>query len=254
VRWWKERTEQVQAAVTELIALSPDVLVGLSNLAVNMLKFRAGSVPIVFVGVGDPVGAGFVASLARPGGKITGFASFEPSMGGKWLEVLKETVPHLANALVLLHPETPVHQGFWHSIEEAAIPLGVRVASAGVHNAAEIEQAISSVKGARDIGLIVLPHAVTNTDLIVDLEVRYQIPAVHANRAAGALVSYSIDWPETFKRTAEYVDRILRGTEPSELPVQAPAKFELVINLKTAKTLGLDVPLQLQQRADEVIE
>jgi putative tryptophan/tyrosine transport system substrate-binding protein len=178
-------------------------------------------------------------------------------MGSKWLEILKEAVPNLANAVVLLHPETPSHQGFWHSIQQTAGSVGVKAANAGVHNTAEIEEAISSVRGTKDVGLIVLPHAVTNNDLIIKLELKYRIPAVHANvgdREAGALVSYSIDWPEKFRRTAEYVDRILRGTEPGDLPVQQPTGFSLLINLKTAKALGVTIPPSMLARADEVIQ
>ena len=259
VQWWNDQPEQMRVWAAELIARSPDVAVAFTNLALEVLKPIAGNVPIVFVGVGDPVGSGFVASLARPGGNITGFASHEPSMGGKWLEVLKETAPHITRVLAIMHPETPSHQAMWRSIEEAAPRLGIEVAAGGVHNAAEIERVIASFAQKPNGGLIVLPHALTvfNASVIIALAQRYRMPNVHALAevvAAGGLVSYSINWDDQFRRVAEYVDRILKGTKPSDLPVQNPTKFKLIVNLKTAKALGLDVPPMLLARADEVIE
>jgi putative tryptophan/tyrosine transport system substrate-binding protein len=258
-RWWADGPEQMRPAVAELLAFSPDVIMVWSNLALAVLKPMAGKVPIVFAGVGDPVGSGFVTSLARPGGNITGFASYDGPMGGKWLEVLKETAPHLTRVMTILHPETPVHQAFWHSIKDAAPRLGVEVTPGGVHDAAEIESAISSFAMKENGGIIVLPHAIAraNENLIFALELRHRLPTVYPSEGsvtAGGLVSYGVDFQDNFRKTAEYVDRILRGEKPSDLPVQQPTKFKLAINLKTAKALGLAIPESFLLRADEVIE
>jgi putative ABC transport system substrate-binding protein len=242
-----------------LIARSPDVAVTYTNLATALLKPIAGSVPVVFVGVGDPVGSGFVASLAHPGGNITGFASHEPSMGGKWLEVLKETAPQITRVLAIVHPETPASQAQWQSVEAAASRLAIEAMAGNVHNAAKIEQVIISFAEKPNGGLVVLPHALTifNASAIIALAHRYRMPDVHALAeavAAGGLVSYGIDWKVQFRRAAEYVDRILKGTRPADLPVEQPTKFELVINLKSAKTIGLEIPPAMLARADEVME
>jgi putative ABC transport system substrate-binding protein len=259
VQWWNDQPEQMRAWAAELIARSPDVAVTYTNLALAVLKPIAGSVPIVFVGVGDPVGGGFVSSLARPGGNITGFASHEPSMGGKWLEVLKETAPHITRALAIMHPETLAHQAMWQSIEEAAPRLAIEAKTGHVHNAAEIERVVTSFAQKPDGGLIVLPHVLTvfNASLIIALAHRYRMPDVHALAevvAVGGLVSYGINWNDQFRHAAEYVDRILKGTKPADLPVEQPTKFELVINLKTAKAIGFEIPPTLLTRADQVIE
>jgi putative ABC transport system substrate-binding protein len=259
VQWWNDQPDQMRAWAAELLARSPDVAVTYTNLALAVLKPIAGSLPIVFVGVGDPVGSGFVASLARPGSNITGFASYEPSMGGKWLEVLKETAPHITRILAIMHPETPAHQAMWQSIEAAAPRLAIEATAGGVHDAAEIERVVSSFAQKPNGGLVVLPHALTvfNALSIVALARRYRVPDVHALpeiAAVGGLVCYGLDWNDQFRRAAEYVDRILKGTKPAELPVEQPTKYELVINLKTAKTLGLEVPPTLLARADELIE
>jgi ABC-type uncharacterized transport system substrate-binding protein len=259
VQWWNDRPEQMRVWAAELIARSPDVAVTFTNLALAVLKPIAGSVPIVFVGVGDPVGGGFIASLARPGGNITGFASHEPSLAGKWLEVLKETAPHITRVLAIMHPETVSRQAMWQSIQEAAPRLAVEASAGNVHNAAEIERVIASFAQKPGGGLVVLPHALTvlHASAIIALALRYRLPNVHAVAEAvtiGGLLSYGLNWQDQFRRAAEYVDRILRGTKPAELPVEQPTKFQLVINLKTAKALGLTVPPMLLARADEVIE
>jgi len=235
------------------------VIMVFSNLALEVLKPMAGRVPVVFVGVGDPVGDGFIASLPRPGGNITGFAGNDGPMGGKWLEVLKETAPHLTRVLTILHPETPVHQAFWHSVKDAAPRLGVEVTPGGVRDAAEIERVVSSFAVMENGGIVVLPHAVTwaNENLFIALGLRHRLPAVYATEGsvtAGGLVSYGQDFGDNFRKTAEYVDRILRGEKPSDLPVQQPTKFKLTFNLKTAKAIGLEIPPTLLARADEVIE
>ena len=260
VRWWKSGPEQMRPVISDLLASSPDVIVAYTNLAVAMLKPMAANVPIVFVAVGDPIGSGFISSLAHPGGNITGFSSHEGPMGGKWLELLKETAPQLTRVMTIFHPETPVHQAMWHSAEDAAPRFGVEATPAGVHDAAEIERAISAFAAKDGGGLIVLPHALTivNRDLIVALELRHRLPAVYGGPSlfvkAGGLVSYGIDLEDSFRRSAEYVDRILRGEKPADLPVQQPVKYTLAFNLKTAKAIGLEVPSTLLVRADEVIE
>jgi len=259
VQWWNDDLEQMRAWAAELVARSPDVAVTYTNLALAVLKPIARDVPIVFVGVGDPVGNGFVASLARPGGNITGFASHESSMGSKWLEVLKETAPHITRVLAIIHPETISHQAMWQSIEEAAPRLAIEATAGSVHNAAEIEHVIASFAQKPDGGLVALPHALTlfNASVIVGLAQRYRMPDIHAFAevaAVGGLVSYGLNWDDQFRRAAEYVDRILKGAKPAELPVEQPTKFELVINLKTAKAIGVDIPPTILTRADRVIE
>jgi ABC-type uncharacterized transport system substrate-binding protein len=235
------------------------VIMVFSNLALALLKPIAGNVPIVFVGVGDPVGDGFVASLARPGGNITGFAGTDGPIGSKWVETLKESSPHLTHVMMILHPETPIHQAFWRSAEAAAPRFGVEVTPGGVHDAAGIERAISSFAMQANRGVIVAPHAITwaNEELIVALTLRHRLPTHFATAAsvmAGGLVSYGHDFEDSFRKTAEYVDRILRGEKPDDLPVQMPTKFRLVFNMRTAKALGLEIPPSLLARADEVIE
>jgi putative ABC transport system substrate-binding protein len=259
VRWWTAGPDQMRTTIAELLATSPDVVMVFSNLALALLKPLAGSVPVVFVGVGDPIGEGFVASLAHPGGNITGFAGFDGPIGSKWLELLKETAPHLTRVMAIVHPETPIHQAFRRSIEDAAPRLGVEAIYGGVRSAAEIENAISSFATKEGGGIIVAPHAITwaNGDLIVAQASRYRLPSIYATAesvTAGGLVSYGFDYEDSFRKTAEYVDRILRGEKPSDLPVQHPTKFKLSFNLKTAKAIGLSVPPTLLNRADDVIE
>jgi putative ABC transport system substrate-binding protein len=259
VRWWSGGEAEMRPVVAELLAFSPDVIMVFSNLALALLKPMAENVPVVFVGVGDPVGDGFVASLAHPGGNTTGFAGTDGPIGGKWLEMLKETAPHLTRVMMIFHPETPIHQAFWRSLQEAAPRFGVEVTAGGVHDAAEIERAVSSFATSENRGLIVAPHAITwaNEELIIALTLRHRLPAHYATAAsvmAGGLVCYGHDFDDSFRKTAEYVDRILRGEKPGDLPVQMPTKFRLVFNLKTAKAIGLTIPPSLLARADEVIE
>jgi putative tryptophan/tyrosine transport system substrate-binding protein len=258
-RWWTGTLNEMRPVVAELLAFSPDVIMAFSNPAVALLKPTAGEVPIVFVGVGDPIGDGFVPSLAHPGGNITGFAGTDGPIGGKWLEVLKETAPHLTRVMMLMHPETPIHQAFWRSFEAAAPRFGVAVTQGGVHDASEIERAISSFATRENAGIIVNPHALTwaNEDLIIALTLQHRVPSHFATAAsvkAGGLVCYGHEFEDAMRKTAEYVDRILHGEKPGDLPVQMPTKFRLVVNLKTAKALGLTVPPTLLARADEVIE
>jgi putative tryptophan/tyrosine transport system substrate-binding protein len=259
VRWWMGGPEQMRTPIASLLAFAPDVIMVSSNFAVSLLKPMAQNVPIVFAHLGDPVGSGFVANLAHPGGNITGFSGYDGTMGGKWLEVLKETVPRLDSVMTIFQPETPVHQGLWRSIKEAAPQLGVEAVPGGVHNAAEIESRILSFATTRNGGIIVLPHAITNANesLITALALRHRLPTLYSTAGAvraGGLVSYSYDLVEAFRNAAGYVDRILRGANPGDLPVQQPTKFELVVSLKTAKAIGVDISPSLLARADEVIE
>ena len=259
VRWANSDPELIRSYGTELAGHSPDVFLVLSNPALAALRPLAGNTPIVFVHVADPVGSGFVASLARPGGNITGFSNFEPLMGSKWLEALKQVAPDVARAAVLFHPETPANVGILREAEAAAPKFGISVVAAGAHNADEVERAITSVAAQPSGGLIVCPHTVTevNLRLILELAGKYRLPAVYPFRhhaEAGGLLSYGVDSLDLVPRAADYVDRILRGAKPADLPVQAPTKFELVINLKTANALALTIPPSLLARADEMIE
>jgi putative ABC transport system substrate-binding protein len=259
VRWWAGGLDDMRPVAAELLAFSPDAVMVFSNLALALLKPMARNVPVVFVGVGDPVGDGFVASLAHPGGNITGFAGTDGPIGGKWLEVLKETAPHLTRVMMIYHPETAIHQGFWRSFAEAAPRFGVQVTAGGVHDAGEIEEVMTSFAGNNDRGIVVAPHAVTwaNEELIIRQANRHRLPAHYATAAsviAGGLVCYGHDFEDSFRKTAEYVDRVLRGEKPENLPVQMPTKFKLVLNLKTAKAIGLTIPASFLARADEIIE
>jgi putative ABC transport system substrate-binding protein len=252
-------SDEMLALAKEIVALEPEVILVQSNPGVAALRRVTSTIPIVFVSVADPVESGFVESLARPGGNITGFSNFEASMGGKWLEALKQIAPRVTRVVAVLQIETAANAGFLRAAQSAAASLGVNLTAASVHNATEIETALTALSTESNCGLIVMPHPVTVThrEVILKLATRYRLPAVYPFRyyaAAGGLMSYGIDLVDLYRRAATYVDRILRGAKPRELPVQAPSKFEMVINLKTAKALGLDVPVRLQQLADEVIE
>ncbi len=252
-------SEEMLALAKEMVALEPEVILVQSNPGVAAIRQVTSTIPIVFVSVADPVESGFVESLARPGGNITGFSNFEASMGGKWLEALKQIAPRVTRVVAVLQIETAANAGFLRAAQSAAASLGVNLTAASVHNATEIETALTALSTESNCGLIVMPHPVTVThrEVILKLAAEYRLPAVYPFRyyaAAGGLMSYGTDLVDLYRRAATNVDRILRGVKPRELPVQAPSKFEMVINLKTAKTLGLDVPLHLQQLADEVIE
>jgi putative ABC transport system substrate-binding protein len=252
--------ERMRVYAAELVDLAPDVVLVHSNPFLAALRQANRTIPTVFAQVADPVGSGFVESLARPGGNVTGFSNYESEIGGKWLDVLKEVAPRVTRAAVLLHPETTANVAYLRAAEAAARSLGVTVTAAGVYDAAEIERAVTAFAAEPNGGLIVLPHPITglNRDLIAALAARHRLPAVWPFRffiaANGGLLSYGIDVADLFRRATVYVDRILRGTRPGELPVQLPTKFELVINLKTAKALGLEIPATVLARADEVIE
>jgi putative ABC transport system substrate-binding protein len=240
VRWWSGTPEQMRGVIADMLMSSPSVFVVWTNLALATVQPMVVNVPVVFVGVGDPVGSGFVASLAHPGANVTGFSSYDEPMGGKWLEVIKETAPQLTRVMALLHPETPTHQEFWRAIEAAAPRLAVEVTPGRVHDASEIERNISVFAANENAGVVILPHAVTNAnrDLIIALTLRHRMPAINGDPSsviAGALVFYGIDWKDSFQHTAEYVDRILRGENPADLPVQQPTRFKLAFNLRTAR-------------------
>ena len=249
--------ERMRVSAKEAVASGPDVILAVTNPALQAIRNATRSQPIVFLQVSDPVGGGFVESLAHPGGDITGFTNFEPEMGGKWLQTLKEIAPAVEHVAVVLHPETSAHAGFLRTAEAASVALGIKVTSLGVHNANEIESAITQFAIAPKGGLIVAPHPVTRGKLTIDLAAQHRLPAIYPfafHAREGGLVAYGIDQVDQWRSAATYVDRILRGTKPADLPVQQPTKYELVINLKTAKALGLQVPPMLLGRADEVIE
>jgi putative ABC transport system substrate-binding protein len=258
-RFTGQDAERIRVGAEELIALAPDIIVVWANPAAAILRRATQTIPIVFTTVSDPVGGGFVANLAHPGGNITGFQNFETAIGGKWLEVLKEIAPKVRRVAFVYSPEISAHVAFMHAAEAASSSLGMKVTAAGVRNAADIESALTAFAKEPNGGLIVAPSPLiaTGQDLIIALAVRLHLPAIYPFRyfcTNGGLVSYGFDPVEQQRGAALYVDRILKGEKPGDLPVQAPTKYNLVINLKTAKELGLVVSLQLQQRADEVIE
>jgi putative ABC transport system substrate-binding protein len=252
--------DELRRHAAELAGLVPDVLVGATGTATAAPLLQATrTVPIVFVTVIDPVGAGFVASLARPGGNATGFTMFEYGMSGKWLELLKEIAPRLTHVAVLRDPAIASGIGQFSAVQAVAPSLGVEVTPIDVRDDGEIERAITAFARGVNGGLIVTASgsALSHRHLIATLAARHRLHAIYAGRhyaAAGGLISYGPDLIDQFRRAAGYVDRILRGEKPADLPVQAPTKYELVINLKAAKAIGLDVPPSLLSRADEVIE
>jgi putative ABC transport system substrate-binding protein len=243
----------------ELVGAAPDVILAVGASSVSALQEATRSLPIVFVNVIDPIGAGFVESLSRPGGNLTGFTIYDYGISSKWLELLKEVTPALMRVAVLRDPGNPVAGGQLGAIQAVAPALGVEVTPMGVRNADEIERAVTSFAREPKGGLIATgtPLTLVHRHLIIALAARYKLPAVYFNRVFvtyGGLLSYGSDQIDQFRRAAGYVDRILRGEKPADLPVQNPVKHELVINLKTAKALGLEVPPSLLARADEVIE
>jgi putative ABC transport system substrate-binding protein len=259
IRWAGGDGDRMRAYSAELFGLTPDVIVVNGTQAASILLREVRNVPVVFVQVSDPIASGLVSSLARPGGNATGFNSTEDAILGKWLELLKEIVPRVTKVAFIFNPEDPAWAGYLRAGESAAPALHVRLIPTAVRDAGDIERAIDAFAREPDGGLIVQPTAITSVhrELIVTLAARHRLPAVYALRAfatSGGLASYGVENIDLYRRAAAYVDRILKGERPSDLPVQQPTKFELVINLKTAKALGLDVPLYLQQLADEVIE
>jgi putative tryptophan/tyrosine transport system substrate-binding protein len=259
IRWGADDPDRGRRYAAELVALAPDVILASASPAVGTLLQATRTVPIVFTTVGDPVGGGFVESLARPGGNATGFMLFEYSISVKWLELLKEIAAYVRRAAVLRDPATASGAGQLGAIQSVAPSFGVELSPVGVRDAGEIERAITAFARETNGGLIVTGSALATVhrELIITLAARHKLPAVYYERVfakSGGLISYGPDRVDPYRRAAGYVDRILRGEKPADLPVQAPTKYELVINLKTAKALGLDVPPTLLARADEVIE
>ena len=261
-RFAATNADRMRAFAKELVALQPDLLVGQSTPATAALQRETKSIPIVFVIVSDPVGSGFVESLPRPGGNITGFINIEASLSGKWIEMLKEIVPQVSRAALLFNPQTAPYFAFYQQpFEAAARSNGIEPIAAPVHSAGDIERVFESLGGRPDTGVVLLPDIFTTTkinlDVIISLGARTRVPTIYPYRymvAAGGLISYGIDSADLYRRAPVYIDRILKGTKPADLPVQLPTKFELAINLKTAKALGIDIPATLLGRADEVIE
>ncbi len=260
-RWGAlDDAESRRRSAQELVALRPDVILAQNTPPTASMLQQTRSIPIVFVIVADPVGSGFVESLARPGGNATGFTVMEPTITGKWLELLKEIAPRVKRAAFLFNPATaPYADIYVKPFKAAAASLGLDGVAAPVHNSSELESVAAAQARGLNGGLVVMPDGFLNVHRaeIISLAAHYRLPAVYPWRffpELGGLMSYGSEQRALFRLAATYVDRILKGAKPSDLPVQAPVKFELVINLKTARTLGLDVPLRLQQRADDMIE
>jgi putative ABC transport system substrate-binding protein len=258
LRWGANDADHFRKQATELVALAPEVILASGTPAATPLLQATRTVPIVFVQVVDPVGAGLVANLAQPGGNATGFTVSEYGFSGKWLELLKEIAPGVTRVAVLRDPATSSGIGYLAAIRSVAPSFGMELIPVGVSDAAEIERGVTAFARASNGGLIVTGNSLTiaHRELIITLAVRHRLPAVYNSRLFvndGGLISYGSDSIDPYRRAAGYVDRILKGEKPADLPVQAPTKFELVINLKTAKVLGLEVPSTLVARADDVI-
>jgi putative tryptophan/tyrosine transport system substrate-binding protein len=258
-RWSGGDPERIRTHAAELVALTPDVILAAGGVVMGPLLQATRTVPIVFTQTPDPVGAGFVASLARPGGNATGFALFEFGISVKWLELLKEIAPRVTRAAALRDPAIPAGLGQLGAIQGVAPSFGVELSFVDVRDAPEIERAVAAFARHANTGMIVLSSAmaIVHRDLIIALAARHKLPAVYSARyfvTSGGLISYGPDTIEPHRSAAAYVDRILKGEKPADLPVQAPTKYELAINLKTAKALGLELPPTLLARADEVIE
>lgn len=258
-RWATDDADRLGRNAMELVALAPDLILANGTSSVAALKRATRSVPIVFVRVADPIGAGFVASLARPGGNITGFSLFEYGMSGKWLELLKEISPNVSRAVVIRDSSSASGIGQYGAIQAVAPSFGVELRPVEAHDTGDIERVVAELAREPNCGMIVTSgtQSVVHRDFLISLAARHRLPAVYASRVfarSGALVAYGPDVFDQYRRAAGYVDRILKGENPADLPVQAPTKYELAINLKTAKALGLNVPPSLLARADEVIE
>jgi ABC-type uncharacterized transport system substrate-binding protein len=258
-RWSYGNAERLHAHAVELIALGPDVVVATSGVSIMPLVQASRNVPIVFAQTIDPVGLGVVDSLSRPGGNITGFTQFEYGVVGKWLELLKQLVPGVVRAAVLRDPVDPAGIGQWAAMQSVAPVFGIELSVVNVRDAAAIEAGVAKIAAAPNAALLITASAPGNVhrNLILSLAERYRLPAVYPYRyfvSAGGLIGYGPDTIDQYRRAAGYVDRILKGEKPGDLPVQAPTRYELVVNLKTAKALGIEVPATLLARADEVIE
>jgi putative ABC transport system substrate-binding protein len=259
-RWGAGDNERIRKSAQELVALAPDVILAVGAITVSPLQQVSRNVPIVFATVTDPVGAGIVSNLARPGGNTTGFTNFEYGISAKWLELLKELVPSLRRAAVLRDPTIIASISQFASIQSIAPSLGVELSPIDTREASDIERSVSSFSREANSGLIVVAgtSAIMRRDLIIGLAARYRLPAVYPfpyyYASRGGLISYGPNMLDSYRHAAGYVDRVLKGEKPADLPVQQPTKYELVINLKTAKALGLEIPPSLLARADEVIE
>jgi putative tryptophan/tyrosine transport system substrate-binding protein len=260
LRWSAADPDRIRTLAKELVDLRPDAIFGVTTPVIGALARETRTIPIVFAGVSDPIGSGFAASLAHPGGNITGFTINDPALGGKWVQLLKEIAPRTVHVALLFNPATTVPiQFFMPSIQAAASSFAVEVTAAPVHAKDEIEGVIASQAHNPGGGLFVMPDVFNdvNRELIIALAARYSVPAIYFNRffsEPGGLISYGDIRAEQFRPAAGYIDRILKGEKPANLPLQAPTKFELIINLKTAKALGLTIPESFLARADEVIE
>jgi putative ABC transport system substrate-binding protein len=260
LRWASDDPDRMKAFAKELVDLRPDAILSVTTPVTNALVRETQTIPIVIVTVADPVASGFVTNVGRPGGNVTGFALYEPSMGGKWLELLKRIAPGVTRVALLFNPTTSVPIKFYMaSIQAAASSFTVQASAAPVHAQDEIEGVIAALAGNPGAGLIAMPDLFNtiNRDVIIAWTARYRIPAIYFFRSfadSGGLISYGPDFAEQYPRAAGYIDRILKGEKPGDLPIQMPIKIPLIINLRTANALGLDVPLGLLNAADEIIE
>ncbi len=258
-RWAEGRESEIRKHALNMVAAGPDVIVATGTSAIGPLLQATRTLPIVFVNVADPVGAGFIESMARPGGNVTGFVQFEYPLGGKWVELLKQIAPEVQRVAVLRDPTTASGVGLFAVVQSMAPSLAVEATVINVREAGEVERAVTGFAQSPNGGLIVTPGAlaVSHSELIISLAARHKLPAVYFRRyfvANGGLLSYGYDIVQQYRGVAGYVDRILKGAKPADLPVQAPTKYQLAINLKTAKALGIEIPPTLLARADEVIE
>jgi ABC-type uncharacterized transport system substrate-binding protein len=260
IRWAGSDPKRIEYETSLVLAEKPDVIMSGTSAAITQILRSSRDIPVVFAGITDPVGQGFVQSMARPGGNATGFTAYEASLGGKWIETLREIAPALKRAAILYEPQTaPYMASIVRSVVAAGPTFGMTINDSLVRNVGEIENTIAALGEKSNAGLIIPPayFTLTNSPLIVALSAKYWLPAIYAHRTIvteGGLISYGIDVADQFSRAAGYVDRVLRGAKPSELPVQGPTKLVMTVNLKTAKALGLAVPASLLARADEVIE
>jgi putative tryptophan/tyrosine transport system substrate-binding protein len=258
-RWANGQASEIRKHAAEIVALAPDLIVATGNAGMVPLLQATRTIPIVFANVADPVGAGIVETMGRPGGNATGFVQFEYSLSGKWLELLKQIAPSVTRVAVLRDPDIPSGIGQFAIIQSVAPPLGVEVSSINIREAGEIQRAVAAFARSPNGGLIITPSAlaVAHREIIVSLAAQYRLPAVYYRRwfvDQGGLISYGYDALQQYRNAAGYVDRVLKGAKPADLPVQVPTKYDMVINLKTAKALGLTMPPSLLTSADEVIE
>ena len=259
IRWGEGDTARINALAAELVASAPDAIHGTVTPVLRALKRTTQTIPVVFAGVADPVGDGLAASLARPGGNVTGFSSADAALAGKWLQLLKEMSPSLARVMAVFNPDTAPHSIFWPALAAAAPALGITLIRAEVRDKAAIEGAMAALAGDPPAGLVVMPDSFVNLNraAVIEQAARHRAPAIYFIRTFaddGGLMAYGPDYVDMSRRAASYVDLILKGAKPADLPVQAPVKFEFVLNLKTAAALGLAVPPSIMARADEVIE